>query len=61
MTVPKRRCSHSRTARRWAGYRKPKTPGMVTCPNCQELMQSHRICASCGYYKGREVIKAEEE
>ncbi len=26
------------------------------CPKCHVLMQSHRACQSCGYYKGVELI-----
>jgi large subunit ribosomal protein L32 len=61
MAVPKRKHCHARSAKRWAGYPKPKTATLVTCPNCQEPMQPHRICPSCGYYKGREVVKKEAE
>jgi large subunit ribosomal protein L32 len=33
----------------------------VTCPNCMEPMLPHHACPSCGQYKGREVVKIEEE
>lgn len=26
------------------------------CPQCHEQKMPHRVCAHCGYYKGREVI-----
>ena len=26
------------------------------CPNCGELKRPHHMCASCGYYDGREVV-----
>lgn len=61
MAVPKRKSSHARSAKRWAGYKKAKKPSLVTCPNCQEMMQVHHVCTSCGYYKGKEVVKIEEE
>jgi len=61
MAVPKRKSSHARTAKRAAGRRKAKTAALATCPNCQEMMQPHHVCPSCGYYKGREVVKIEEE
>lgn len=31
-------------------------PGMIVCPNCGELTVSHRACANCGYYKGKQVV-----
>jgi large subunit ribosomal protein L32 len=61
MAVPKRKNCHARSSKRWAGYTKPKLPALVLCPNCQEMMQAHHVCRSCGYYNGREVVKAEEE
>ena len=27
------------------------------CPNCGELKRPHHVCASCGYYDGREVVE----
>ncbi|TAK97126.1 50S ribosomal protein L32 [Patescibacteria group bacterium] len=33
-----------------------KTTGTVTCPKCAKPILAHRVCASCGYYKGKEVI-----
>ncbi|MGO3143757.1 MAG: 50S ribosomal protein L32, partial [Lactiplantibacillus plantarum] len=27
------------------------------CPNCGELRVSHRVCPSCGYYNGKQVVK----
>lgn len=30
------------------------------CPNCGELKRPHHVCASCGYYDGREVTEAAE-
>lgn len=26
------------------------------CPNCGELKLPHHVCASCGYYRDREVV-----
>jgi large subunit ribosomal protein L32 len=38
-----------------------KIPNSSTCPNCSELKHSHRVCEHCGYYNGREVIKAKDQ
>jgi len=40
---------------------KAKVPTLVTCPQCKSRMAPHRVCPSCGYYAGREVIVIEAE
>ena len=30
---------------------------MVECPNCHELTAPHKVCSSCGFYDGKEVLK----
>jgi large subunit ribosomal protein L32 len=30
--------------------------GISKCPKCGSLVQPHRICANCGFYKGKEHI-----
>ena len=56
MAVPKRKVSHARKNKRRANW-KLSVPGLVKCPNCQELTLPHRVCKACGFYKGVEVIK----
>ena len=29
------------------------------CPNCQAPAAPHQVCASCGMYKGKQVIAVE--
>lgn len=59
MPNPKRR--HSKTRRD-----KRRTHDALTnvqsieCPKCHEKRLPHRICPSCGYYNGREVVRIEE-
>ncbi|NGP44355.1 50S ribosomal protein L32 [Bacillaceae bacterium SIJ1] len=55
MAVPKRRTSTTRKNKRRTHF-KMRVPGMVECPNCSELKLSHRVCKSCGHYKGKEVV-----
>ena len=59
MAVPKRKVSKARRdKRRSSVWKLPKTE-LVKCDHCGELKLPHRMCGSCGYYKGKEVIKME--
>jgi large subunit ribosomal protein L32 len=40
---------------RRAQHDKVTAPNIVPCPRCGEPVVPHRACASCGYYKGRQV------
>jgi large subunit ribosomal protein L32 len=31
------------------------------CPKCKHPTLPHRVCAFCGTYKGRQVVKAQEK
>lgn len=55
MAVPKRRTSKTKKNMRRTHY-KLQVPGMTTCENCGEMKLSHRICKSCGHYKGKVVV-----
>lgn len=35
------------------------SPDIVKCDKCGEYKLLHRMCRSCGYYRGREVMKME--
>lgn len=59
MAVPKGKVSKSRRDKRRANW-KLAIPGMVKCPQCQEYMMSHRVCGSCGFYKGKQVVAKKE-
>jgi large subunit ribosomal protein L32 len=56
MPLPKRRHSSTRRDKRRANDA-ITLPAASFCPNCNEPKPPHKICPSCGYYKGREVIK----
>ncbi|HXX70141.1 MAG TPA: 50S ribosomal protein L32 [Polyangiaceae bacterium] len=58
MAVPKRRKSRSKRDMRRAQHDKVTAPNLVPCPNCGEPVVSHRACASCGHYRGRQVKPA---
>ena len=59
--VPKTKTARSRRDSRRAQNFKLALPGIIECPKCHEMKQSHRACRACGFYKGREVIKIEDE
>ena len=56
MAVPKRKTSKARRDKRRASNIKMTAPNLVSCPQCHEPTLSHRVCPSCGFYKGKEVI-----
>jgi large subunit ribosomal protein L32 len=56
VAVPKRRLTSSRRDMRRANHDKVTAPNVVPCPNCSAPMISHRVCPSCGQYKGKVVI-----
>ncbi|WP_042430625.1 50S ribosomal protein L32 [Geomicrobium sp. JCM 19039] len=58
MAVPKRRTSKTRKNKRRT-HVKLAVPGMTKCPECGELKRSHRVCKSCGTYKGEEIVEAQ--
>jgi large subunit ribosomal protein L32 len=55
MGVPKRRMSKMRLRTRKAANR-PKVPQLSVCGQCGTRVRPHRVCPSCGYYKGRQVV-----
>ena len=60
MAVPKSRTSKSKRDRRRA-HDGLKAPAHSRCPECRAPKLPHRVCPSCGSYKGRTVIETDEE
>ncbi len=54
MPLPKRRFSRSRRDKRRTQLNLT-VPAMGKCANCGAPSLSHRVCSSCGYYRGRAV------
>lgn len=64
MAVPKKATSVSRKGKRRAGqHHKLYRKFPFLCTNCGTLTLPHKMCSSCGVYKGNEIIelKAEED
>lgn len=57
MAVPKRRVSKARRDKRRSNVWKLDTPNLVKCSNCGEYKMPHKVCGSCGFYNGKEVVK----
>jgi large subunit ribosomal protein L32 len=60
MAVPKDRTSRSKRDKR-RSHHALAMPARSLCPRCGEPKVPHRVCANCGTYRGREVIRSEEE
>ena len=58
MAVPKVRTSRSRRNTRRA-HHFLRARGYSPCPNCQAVRLPHSVCLSCGFYRGRQVMKGE--
>ena len=56
MGVPKRKPSRSRQRMRRAYNSVLTLPQTSACPQCANLCVPHRVCPSCGYYNGRQVV-----
>jgi large subunit ribosomal protein L32 len=54
VAVPKRKVSKARRDKRRATHAL-EAPRLSTCPQCGSPKQSHRVCPTCGTYKGRET------
>ncbi|MBQ1629110.1 MAG: 50S ribosomal protein L32 [Treponema sp.] len=59
MAVPRSKTSKAVTKRRQTINMKLEEPQLVECSNCGNLIQSHRVCPKCGFYRGRQVLTPE--
>lgn len=60
MALPKRRLSRSRRDKRRLQLNLV-APTLTRCAHCGVPVLSHRICPSCGHYRGREVVPVKIE
>ena len=58
MPTPKKRTTRSkRDMRRSHDFL--EVVNTIKCANCSSLVKPHHVCASCGYYKGKEIVPAQ--
>ena len=60
MAVPKRKLSKFRKRLR-RGHHSAKGIPTQACPKCGSPRLSHRVCPTCGYYRGKKVMKSGDE
>jgi large subunit ribosomal protein L32 len=60
MANPKRKWSKARTGRARSNW-KLSVPSLVDCPKCHAKMMPHKVCKTCGFYDGKEIVKMGEE
>ncbi|MGE0086418.1 MAG: 50S ribosomal protein L32 [Desulfococcaceae bacterium] len=60
MAVPKHKISKSKGRMRRT-HQKVDAPAITTCPECGEASLPHHACLKCGTYKGRAVLKTDED
>ena len=57
MACPKKKTSHRKQHQRRANWVAIKQ-NISKCANCGEPSLSHYACTECGYYNGREYLRA---
>ena len=59
MAVPKRKLSKSRKRLR-RGHDKAAVIAHQACPRCGSAKLPHRVCSTCGYYRGKKMVEVED-
>ncbi|MDO5760288.1 MAG: 50S ribosomal protein L32 [Bacteroidota bacterium] len=60
MPHPKHRFSQTRTAKRRT-HDKVEGVQISNCSNCGAVVESHRVCPDCGYYRGKLAMEPAKE
>ncbi len=60
MAVPRAKKSKSKIRMRKRSHH-VTVPASRPCSNCGQPQLPHRVCPSCGYYRGRQVVSIETE
>ena len=59
MALPRKKTSKSKRGMRRA-HQRVDVPNVIYC-ECGEPSMPHRICPSCGTYKGRQYLRKEDD
>ncbi len=60
MAEPKKRLTSSRSGKR-RSHIFLKTKNLSACSKCKSPIVSHRVCPTCGYYRGQDLLRLEEK
>ena len=61
MAVPKGKVSKARKHKRNSANFKAQATTLVECPNCKEFKEPHKVCPTCGFYKGKQSVETEKK
>jgi large subunit ribosomal protein L32 len=57
MAVPKKKLTKRRIGnRRSQGHGKVSIKQNAICSNCLSTVSPHKVCAKCGFYKGKKIL-----
>ncbi len=56
MAVPKKKKSKAKSRSRRAASWTLAVPARSSCSRCGAVKLPHRVCGSCGWYKGRQAV-----
>ena len=59
MAVPKKKISSSRRGKR-RSHHALNNIKVIECPNCGAESLPHHLCASCGYYNEKPIIRVKK-
>lgn len=60
MAEPKKRLTSSRSGSRRSHLQKKPTT-LSTCQKCHSKTLPHRVCLTCGYYRGKDILKLDQK
>lgn len=60
MAVPKRKQSRARSRSRCT-HKVEHVMSITNCLNCSSPLNTHQVCASCGFYKGVKVLTTKSD
>ena len=60
MAEPKKRLTSTRSGNRRSNLKLKKVI-LSKCAKCKSDVLPHRVCPTCGYYRGEDILKLEEK